>query len=257
LLDGDLLRDVGWALWSRARDVVEVSTAVLEGVLPCPECGADAHRPRVASRPSLAPCARPVSCERCGYKGDWYAVREALRHEPRCLNCATPLEWSYAEWTLTCPSCGVTIAHRAYRDRLRMRKRLPCPRCRAVLRQPPLERSSRGPRPRPPKARRGQPDMVSCGQCGWTRTWASVRRTWQGQGLLTGAGVPACRRFVEEWAACPDVGAQMILVDAFLHELHTGPLAPLFIAGSRESVMTLLDGIGGIKRRVRPAAPLS
>jgi hypothetical protein len=40
----------------------------------------------------------------------------------------------------------------------------------------------------------------------------------------------------------------MILVDAFLHELHDGPLAPLFIAGGKESVAALLDELGGIRR---------
>jgi len=80
-----------------------------------------------------------------------------------------------------------------------------------------------------------------------------VRRSWQGQRLLTGAGVPACRRFAEEWPACRDVAQQMIRVDAFLHELHTGPLAPLFIAARPETVLKLLDEIGGIRRREQKA----
>ena len=75
-----------------------------------------------------------------------------------------------------------------------------------------------------------------------------MRRTWQGRKLLTGAGVPACRRFVKEWETSRDVGTQVILVDSFLHELHTGPLAPLFVAASPEAVLQLLDEIGGIRR---------
>jgi hypothetical protein len=40
----------------------------------------------------------------------------------------------------------------------------------------------------------------------------------------------------------------MLLVDGFLHELHMGPLAPLFIAASDAAVMELLDEIGGVRR---------
>jgi hypothetical protein len=43
----------------------------------------------------------------------------------------------------------------------------------------------------------------------------------------------------------------MILVDGFLHELHTGPLAPLFIDAAPDRVRALLDEIGGV-RRARP-----
>ena len=246
LLDTDLLLQVGWALWARARDVIEVSTAVLTGTLPCPECGAEAHRTR--ARPRTMSLGRPVRCGHCGYEGDWYAVREALRREPRCLNCATPLEWSYAEWVLTCPSCDTTVPHRRYRDRLQARKRLPCPSCQAMLTRPPLERADSGPGPQATTSDR-TPDVASCPTCGWSERWTAVRRSWQGQRLLTGAGVPACKRFADEWPACRDVAAQMISVDSFLHELHTGPLAPLFIAASPESVLELLDEIGGIRRR--------
>ena len=96
-----------------------------------------------------------------------------------------------------------------------------------------------------------EPDTVNCRQCGWEGPWSAFRRSWQGQGLLTGAGQPACERFVAEWPKCPDARSQMILVDAFLHELHDGPLAPLFIAGEKGSVAALLDELGGITRRAK------
>jgi hypothetical protein len=61
-------------------------------------------------------------------------------------------------------------------------------------------------------------------------------------------GVPVCRQFRETWPACREATRQLVAVDSFLHELHTGPLAPLLIAGSRASVLALLDELGGIRR---------
>jgi len=52
------------------------------------------------------------------------------------------------------------------------------------------------------------------------------------------------------WVACPACGerARWCWSTGFLHALHNGPLAPLFVQGGRESVARLLDEIGGIKR---------
>jgi hypothetical protein len=42
----------------------------------------------------------------------------------------------------------------------------------------------------------------------------------------------------------------MVLVDSLLHELHCqGPLAPLLVEGSAESLAGLLDELGGVRRR--------
>ena len=96
-----------------------------------------------------------------------------------------------------------------------------------------------------------EPDIVRCTQCGWEGRWSAFRTTWRGHGLQTGAGVPACERFVDQWPKCRNASAQMMLVDSFLHELHDGPLAPLFISGGKQAVMALLDELGGIKRPMR------
>jgi hypothetical protein len=91
---------------------------------------------------------------------------------------------------------------------------------------------------------------VNCGECGWEGAWEAFRRTWAGEGLLTGAGDSACREFVGRWPTCRDAGAQMVLVDSLLHELHCqGPLAPLLVEGSAESLAGLLDELGGVRRR--------
>ena len=63
LLDSDLVSEVGWALWARARDVLEVSQIVQTGEVTCPQCGATARRRR---RQVQAPeVSRTVQCEAC------------------------------------------------------------------------------------------------------------------------------------------------------------------------------------------------
>lgn len=68
---------------------------------------------------------------------------------------------------------------------------------------------------------------------------------------MTGAGVPACERFVGRWSRAREPMEQMLAIDMFLHELHYGPLAPLLVDGGREAVLAMLDEFAGI----RPAAP--
>jgi len=59
--------------------------------------------------------------------------------------------------------------------------------------------------------------------------------------FLTGASVAACQGFVECWPQCGTPKAKILLIDSFIHELHGGPLAPLFIRGSKGAVAALLD----------------
>ena len=126
---------------------------------------------------------------------------------------------------LRCPDCGRTEARSAFTRRLARRRTGPCPGCGHTVRRPA--------------------DSVQCDACGWEGLWSKFRRAWQGQALLTGVGMPACRQFVAEWPSCRGGKAQMLAVDGFLHALHDGPLAPLFIAGSKGEVLGLLDELAG------------
>lgn len=319
-LDDELVLEVGWALWARARDVAGVSQAASTGVVECPECGGAARRRR-REREGPRTVGRQVRCEHCGHETMWHAVKDHLRAHPRCLTCWTPLEWEYGARKVTCPGCGAAWPFRNWRQRLRGRKRLPCPHCCEILRQPELVRLAEDgldpPEPevgpeavdcpdcgtshlwsdvrerwrQEPKCTCGAPlvdadrllrcaecgkswtrsrfarrlsrrrtapcqscggtirrerDLVHCPDCGWEGTWSRFRRAWHGQDLLTGYSVPACREFVERWPTCQDTRKQMILIDCFLHELHNGPLAPLFVSGGRQSVLALLDELAGV-----------
>ena len=319
-LDDDLLREVGWALWARARDVIAVSVSVRTGIVVCPTCGGQAQRLR-RQRHHASPTPRHVQCERCGHSGEWRRIRDALRASPRCLSCLSPLRWCYAAQAVTCPECEATLPFTTYTRRLRARVALPCPVCSHRLRAPRvpiapddqsetrdrpeeilwcarcgtshpwslvrhhwrsapicscgapmveedgvlvcglcgktwtraqfsrvLARRRRGPCPRCGAAISRERDTVLCASCGGERPWSHFRRQWHGRSLLTGVGVPACERFVKHWQDRPTAMAGMLAIDAFVHELHYGPLAPLLVRGGRESVLSMLDDLAGVGR---------
>ena len=89
---------------------------------------------------------------------------------------------------------------------------------------------------------RGQ-TSVRCETCGWQQRWSRFSKRWKGEGLVTGAGLPACEDFVRQWPHAGNASQCMILIDGFVHALHDGPLAPLLVEGDRESVLALLDKI--------------
>lgn len=171
-VDEDLLLEVGWALWARARDVAAVSTAVHTGRVACAACGGEAQRTRrLAYAPGGAP--RPVSCAHCGYEGDWSDVRDAMRRRPRCLACGVPMAWRYAETELHCPGCSVQITFKEWLRRMGQRATLPCPRCLEPLRRP-------APQPHPAsQLRTPSPQAVTCDHCGETHTEAALRAHWR------------------------------------------------------------------------------
>ena len=147
------------------------------------------------------------------------------RRTPKCT-CGALL--SDTDGVLRCPACGKSWTRTQYSRRLSRRRTGPCPGCGETISR--------------------ERDLVQCGECGWEGSWNAFRRMWQGEALLTGAGVPACEQFVAKWPHCRDNGEQMILIDSFLHELHAGPLAPLFVSGGKASVLALLDELAGMKR---------
>ena len=316
-IDDELLLDLGWELWARAKDVAFVSRAMNSGRVNCPACGQEARRRRREHSEGRTRAEATVTCEACDSAYTWREVKDSLRHaRPLCLSCGNDLAWTYATSMMTCPKCGSAKDAQAYRRSIKGRVRLPCPHCTKPVRQPEklamgsrtgspeeaqceacgathiwrdvrahwraeatcrcgaryehsedgltcrecsrvvtrtklnerLRRRRRGPCPSCGEAMSRAADTVWCGACEWEGSWNSFKATWQGETLTTGAGVPACERFIAAWPTARDVGRQMVLVDGFLHALHNGPLAPLFVQGTRESVAELLDEIGGIKR---------
>lgn len=324
-LDEELLLDLGWALWARARDVATVSEAVISGWVTCPNCGERARRLRRERIVDRAAIVSHSSCRHCGRAWGWSEMKEALMLSPRCLGCGQPLAWRYEGSELSCSACGESWEFATYRRLAHGRKRLPCPACGAPVARvrgdveadteeaeideakchgcgavhslPALRQAWREALPCPCGGRlctRGREvvcttcgatvprrriserlarrrtgpcptcgermslprDTVRCRHCGWQGPWSGFRRTWQGERLLTGAGVGACRRFTSRWPACRDAASQMILVDGLLHQLHClGPLAPLLVEGTAQSVAALLDEIGGVRRLLQPDAP--
>ncbi len=246
-LDPDLLNEVGWTLWERARDVIYVSEAMWTGVVRCPACNARAQQIRRTVGPRRP--FRATSCGDCGYEGSWDAVRDALRTAPLCLRCLEPLEWAYRREELHCRRCDETTGYRLWRHRMRGRKLLPCPQCGKRLSKPPLEGAEWAEVPaktRPGKARtEKRKNVVRCTACDWQGQWSWFKQSWQGQKLATGGGLPVCHRFRDEWERCRDPRDQMLLIDGFIHALHFGPLAPLFVEGERDSVLALLDDLAG------------
>jgi len=200
--------------------------------LPCPRCGAGIAKPDAQPRQSHAP--RPTeetSCAHCGVVLEWSAVRAHWRSHPTCA-CGAPLERDGE--TLACSACGRAWSARRFSTLLAERRTGPCPTC--------GERLAR------------TPDVVRCGACGGEWPWSRFRRGWQGHGLMTGAGVPACERFVTRWARAREPMDQMLAIDAFLHKLHYGPLAPLLVEGSRGAVLAMLDEFAGTGP-IRPPTP--
>ncbi len=196
--------------------------------LPCPQCFAPLRRPVPTDVPARPSGGEEVACPHCGRQHAWREVRARARREPTCTCGGALLSGGSG---LQCARCRRSWTPAAFAERLSRRRTGPCPTCgRPVA------------RPR---------DVVLCSHCGWEGLWTLFRRTWQGEGLLTGFGVPACAHFHGLWPAQRRAGEQMILVDSFLHELHSGPLAPLLIAGRRDRVFALLDEIGGICRPPR------
>ncbi|HOS95061.1 MAG TPA: hypothetical protein PLQ54_17230, partial [Armatimonadota bacterium] len=162
-------------------------------------------------------------CGQCGAVHEWLAVRAHWRSHPMCT-CGARLESTRG--TLACSACGRTWSAGQFAAILARRRTGPCPTCGARIAR--------------------MPDVVRCGACGREFAWSRFRRAWQGRGLMTGAGVPACERFVSRWSRACGPMEQMLAIDMFLHELHYGPLAPLFVDGGRHAVLAMLDEFAGV-----------
>jgi len=275
----DLIEEVGWGLYARARDVLTVHRAVLRGEVPCPHCGGMVYRRK---HEELAKRRRPVApdtfrCPHCGQELTWQACREALRQAPKCFDCLRPLTWRYSQNRLICPRCGREWSWQRYRRSVSARVRLPCPHCGKLVRRP--ERSTTGPAApavshvpcprcgaqavhaagrlycprcgyrtawaRYRKRMKRRTERLRCSACGQEFTWRAWRELYKGQHLLSG-NPAALGRFIANWPACQTPQERMIEIDRLLHAVHgRGALGPLLIEGDEASVRALLDEIAG------------
>jgi hypothetical protein len=280
IYDDELLLEVGWGLHARCTDVMAVVSAV-RGEVPCPECGESVYRStheyyaRLRERPSPA---QHLTCPACRARITWGHCRDALRDHPLCFVCRSSLQWDYQADRLACIPCGKTWSWQQYRASVSRRKWLPCPRCSALVQRPERARHGAG-RPADPtradeaiacprcegaalhtegkircshcgyeqkwaiyrKRIKRRAERLECTACGHAFTWGTWRRRYQGLPIFTGNPAPV-EEFVGKWPGCATPEQQLIQIDTLLHALHgQGAMAPLFVEGSAESVMAVLN----------------
>lgn len=275
--DDALLDRAGWGLHARCRDVLTVCRAVLEGEVPCPECGSTVHRQRHAERARSSRQRPPLAftCAHCGDAVTWDGCKNALRQQPKCFDCLRPLDWTYAEGELACPACARGWSWQAYRQSVSRRLWLPCPRCGRKVRRPeqaPVADSSvrfpsetvecpkcglealhaRGKLSCPHcgheiawrtyrKRQKRRAERLRCSSCGHEFTWQSWRENYRHEPLLTGNPAPL-RKFIAGWERSRTAQRKMACIDSLLHAVHgRGALGPLLIEGDEPSVVGLLD----------------
>jgi len=279
LLDTRVLDDVGSGLHARCLDVLKVVGAYFKGEVPCPECGETVHREARRAQylklETASEAAPKFPCRDCRHLLSWLDCREALRHQPKCFDCLSPLTWRYADNTLSCPDCAKTWTWKQYRESVSRRLRLPCPHCGHIVRRPDAthvqprlsETAPRCPRcgetavhtrgklscpscgyetawSRYRERMRRRTERLKCPSCGHGFTWNSWRRTYSGRHLLTGGNKEAIEQFARNWPRSSSPDEKMTLIDTLLHAVHGhGALGPLLIDADESTVMRLLDDL--------------
>jgi len=227
------------------------------------------------------PSAERFSCPACKARPTWQDCKEELRNHPRCFACRSPLERDYTENRLACTRCGKAWSWQQYLASIRRRTWLPCPRCSALVRRPSGTRqdaegstsksrvravSEEARCPRCQASARHAEGKIRCVECGYEQrwaiyrkrmkrrverlrclgcghefTWSTWRRWYQGLPLFTGNPGPV-EDFLKKWPRCRTRERQLIQIDTLLRALHgQGAMAPLFVEGDSDSVMTLLN----------------
>ena len=273
IYDDDALQDVGSGLYARCADIVAVADAYRNGLVPCPQCGEKVQRridPLFGSE-GHGNRHHWFHCPHCTRRLLWADCRNALRENPRCFDCQSPLRSSNK--LLRC-RCGNVWDHKAYRRSVSARVRLPCAHCHTVIRKP-ISSSAReeagnhlpSQEVECPKCQGSALHVggyIQCAACGYKRRWRDYRRglkrrdealvctacghvfRWQAwrkrTGFLRTGNPQPARDFVEGWPRCRTPQARMMQIDFLLQTLHgRGPLAPLFIEGDAHSIRCLLD----------------
>lgn len=271
IYDDDALHDVGSALYARCAAIAAVADAYGRGEVPCPKCNTRVQR-RLDPLFGLEGHGDRSSwfqCPNCAKRLLWGECRKALRENPRCFDCHTPLKGANR---LYC-SCGKKWNRKAYHRSVGARVWLPCPTCNSVIHKPELpvrqdeDCESIDQRVECPKCQGTALHVaghIRCAVCGYNQRWRDFRKglkrrdeqlkcpdcghnfMWQAwrkgaHSLTTGNPQPA-RDFVESWPKCKTPEMRMMQIDSLLQTLHgQGPLAPLFIEGDEGSIRAFLD----------------
>ena len=275
IYDDTLLHDVGWGLYARCTDIATVADVFRQGRVPCPKCNTKVTRriDPLFSSGEGGTHENWFHCPHCAERLLWRDCRLALRNTPRCFDCHAVLQKT--DKLLQC-TCGKTWSQEAYNQSVRIRVRLPCPRCFNLVRRPaapPRDRTARERHPSPelhcPKCQEIATHVhgnIECTVCGYKRRWRDYRKhlkkkdeklecpacehtfRWQAwrksaRSLRTGNPRPA-REFVEKWLRCRTPQERMIQIDTLLQTLHgRGPLAPLFIDSGEHNIRQMLDDL--------------
>ncbi len=271
IYDDELLLEVGWGFYARCLEVVLVARAV-RGKVPCPACGEPVERGTRRIRPKTGR-GGGVRCPECGGEWTWWDVKESLRDRPKCFHCFARLRMDYARNVVVCSHCARTWEWKRYRASVSTRLLLPCPKCEARLRRPPVNHERCGKVPLAEidcprcgkraehwpgrlrctvcgheepwhtyrKREKRRDERLSCKACGYVFGWRAWRKRYRGRNLLTGKPRPA-EAYLEGWRSAHGPVEQLHAIDTLVNAIHgRGAMGPLFIEGSTSSVMALLN----------------
>ena len=186
-IDEEMILDVGWHLYLRARDIQIVRRARVVGCVPCPQCGDEVQRTKVDVREAANESRYPIGwfhCPDCETRLLWRDCRDALKTSPVCFRCGETLDRA-DDGSLRC-GCGKTWAWQAYKASVAARINLPCPRCWRTLHKPSLVPKVSRPKgrseqsltcPKCGESAKHEGGDIRCASCGFSRRWRAYRRS--------------------------------------------------------------------------------
>lgn len=241
LYDEDMIREVGWGLFTIAEHMLMMSKTVRLGEVPCLRCGQIVQRKRLKF--TLPKPTFP--CSSCQAKITWPECLWVYTDSPHCLHCLRPVMREYTHDRLTCSSCNRTWSWQSYKQALHRRKELPCPKCRKMVRQPESQEYEDQLRHYFGQLRsepRLKSERLYCSSCDYHFTWQTWRSYHKRHPNTN--NMPALATYVSQWPKLRSPERQMIQIDSLVHAMHgTGIVARGLIEGSEESILALLDEI--------------
>ncbi len=91
---------------------------------------------------------------------------------------------------------------------------------------------------------------MSCPGCRWASTWQTYHRSYKGKRIHGGRAYEDFTRFTQELPGCRTTSARVLAIDRLIQAVHedqsrlwTTPAACNLIAGTRDEVIALMDGL--------------